>query len=216
MKKHSLLLEITIFCLIFLGFILPPICFQMEQSFENAFSNWTFNYNLLINFLLSVGILYFFLEKPDYSYFVVRIILPTTYVLCVLFFFSLIFKFLSILFPFYEGSNQSEICLPQKFSEWIFCILQFLTAAFYEEVIFRFYLPEQLLSFTKDKKILKILAELFVLILFSVSHLYLGFYAVLNAFFAHAALRFFYKKTGSLIPIFTAHFIYNMISLILL
>ncbi|MCF0126639.1 MAG: CPBP family intramembrane metalloprotease [Clostridia bacterium] len=56
--------------------------------------------------------------------------------------------------------------------------------------------------------------EIISLILFALGHIYLGLLAVINAAFAYFILRLCYKKTGSLIPGITAHFIYNILQLV--
>ena len=58
--------------------------------------------------------------------------------------------------------------------------------------------------------------EITGLIFFALAHLYLGIAAVVNAAFAHVVLRLLYKKTNFIWNCVIIHFIYNIISLILL
>ena len=101
---------------------------------------------------------------------------------------------------------------------WILMILYFGVASFNEEILYRLYLPGFLLKLTekKEKKILNILIEVLVCLLFAMGHIYSGFLSVINAAIAHCVLRIIYKKTGNIFTTFTAHYIYNVISLILL
>ena len=218
MKRHRFRSEIVIFSAFFLLILLPNILAQFFTSSIDAFSVWTFPISAFLDFLLALILVYLFFEKPVYKPFIFRIILPATFCCCILFCISLIFKFLAVVLPLGPDSDIS-VSLPGTFIEWIFCILQFVFAAFTEEVFFRFYLPETLLTWCKDKydkKLYFILIEIFSMFIFATGHFYLGFYSVLNAAVAQYILRFVYKKTHSIIPGFLAHFAYNIIFLILL
>lgn len=121
------------------------------------------------------------------------------------------------------GAHDSEklitVTKPASFVQWIFCILTFAFAAFNEEVVYRFYLADklfQLLSVKLKWKLLRLICELFVLLCFAFAHLYLGWISILNAALAHIILRLCYIKNERLWPCVTAHFLYNVISLILL
>ena len=129
---------------------------------------------------------------------------------------SLIFKFIA---SFYSVTNSTQINFPQTFLSWLYCLTSFLFSAFFEEVIYRFYTPEILKYFLnkiKSEKFIYILSEGFPLVLFSISHYYLGFLSVFNAMIAHIILRICFNKSESIFPGFLARFIYNIISLILL
>lgn len=219
MKKHSLFIEICIFCFISLFCIIPPFLTQLSNFQHDFFTQWSFPFSYLPYFALSILLISFYSDKEKNHHFLYEILLPSTIVLSLLFFFSLIFKFLSCFITGDFFVADIKVSLPSNAKEWIFCICQFLFAAFFEEVIYRIYYPEAILNFIpadKQNKIITSLVETGVMFVFAFSHFYLGFFAVLNAAIAHFILRTTFKKTKSVLPGFIAHFIYNMISLILL
>ncbi len=127
----------------------------------------------------------------------------------------MLFLFISCFIP--QTTNNIEVVLPDSVISWIFCILDFFLAAFYEEIIYRFYLTDGFVHFFRQpNKILIYFSEILTLFLFSIGHLYLGWISVLNAAVAHVILRLTYKSCKSILPGFLAHFFYNIISLILL
>lgn len=234
MKKYSTLAEILLAIFIFTVYLLPPV-FISSVSSSDVFTRWDFPYSVFFNFIfcLFLFVLHKTAEKKlgltDVSknkyYFFYNVLFPLTFTACVLFTCGLIFKFLSVflsvLFSLSEKS-QLSVEIPTTIIQWIFCILNFIFASFTEEFFYRFYFPEALLRFfskfqsDKLKKVSVIIAEFFVLILFAFAHRYEGFLSVLNAAVAHVVLRKCLKKYGNLWAGFGAHFIYNIISLILL
>ena len=130
---------------------------------------------------------------------------------------SLICRFLSEITGMFDG--ELVVAKPGDCVQWLFCLLNFLCAAFFEEILYRFYYIDELYSLITRKKIRRgsrLFCELTGLLCFAFAHLYMGWISVLNAALAHVFLRLCYKKTGRLWPGVTAHFIYNVISLILL
>jgi membrane protease YdiL (CAAX protease family) len=121
-----------------------------------------------------------------------------------------------------HDSIQNKITFPKSFVSWIFCSLTFIFSAFFEETIYRLYLPETLKDLLKsDSKLLlnktEIYAvEIFTALIFALSHRYAGIFSVINALLAHIVLRICQKKSLSIYAGFVAHFAYNMISLLLL
>ncbi len=111
----------------------------------------------------------------------------------------------------------SEIQKPVTVSDYIYCILNFLFSAFYEESLYWFFLPEALLYLTrnyKDRKMVQIDCEIISCVLFATGHIYLGFLAILLAAIAYIILRLCFKKTSSLLPGTAAHFLYNLSQLL--
>ena len=105
-----------------------------------------------------------------------------------------------------------------QFRALFYCILKFCLAAFYEEVMYRLYLPEQLKRFLKNtqNKITQIyIPEIITIILFALGHKYLGIFAVINACIACVILRICYLKTKNIFAGTIAHFMYNFTSLLL-
>lgn len=114
-------------------------------------------------------------------------------------------------------NEKIEILKPADFKAWIFCILNFLFSSFYEESVYRFFLPEAMIYFTrncKDKRMAEIDCEILGMILFALGHIYLGILSVINAAIAYVILRICFKKTRSLVPGTAAHFFYNLLQLI--
>ncbi len=169
---------------------------------------------------LFAGFIYFYYNEASFSF---SKLLPLPFTLGLLFFFSLIFK--AFEFIFLKNESGLNVDLPQNFVAWLFCILGFIFSAFYEEVLYRFYLCESIIKFIETKASEKtftfkrnigLFFEIVIALLFAFSHLYLGWLSVVNAFAAHIILRITYKKSGAIWAGFIAHFIYNIISLILL
>lgn len=220
MKLHSFPIEIAFFSIICIFFIIPSYLPLLSGNYEIAFKTWTFPWQYLIFFLNSVFILFIFddsekiLKGHDIFY---KIIFPTTFIFSLLLFISLIFKTFSYYFPVSSFSEYHEIRKPDTYTEYIFCILNFFFSSFFEEVIFRFYFPETLAKFfnrNNSKKIFYIL-EIISAAVFAGGHLYLGLYAMLNAFFAHLILRRNYRKNRCLHSNIIAHFLYNLLTLLI-
>ena len=111
--------------------------------------------------------------------------------------------------------------LPQTASEGIFCFLTFVFGAVYEEIIYRYYFTDalkRLLGYTKmpDGWVMFFISEGLGLLSFAFAHLYMGLLSVINAAIAHVVLRILYKKTGLIWNGVLIHFVFNIISLILL
>ena len=93
-------------------------------------------------------------------------------------------KAISILVQNNSDGGNTEIVKPQNAVQWLFIILNFLFASAYEEVIYRAYFPDALISLLKrihkvqENKILRIIlvisAEIIALSAFSFAHFYLG------------------------------------------
>ena len=135
-------------------------------------------------------------------------------------------KAVSLLVKNNSSDGSTEIVKPQNAVQWLFIILNFLFASAYEEVIYRAYFPDALISLLnrirklQENKVLRIIvvifAEIIVLLAFSFAHFYLGVLSVINAGIAHIILRLFYRRRQDIIAVWAAHFFYNIISLILL
>lgn len=215
MKRHTLLSDIAVFLLIFFLFIVPPFFASAVSAAKPLFSGWSFPWYQLLLALLGGLLLIFYYErvrKPS------LIIFPVLFTFGMLFSISLFCRFLSE--TLISGVVESELVVhPQGMIQWIFCLINFLCSAFYEEVIYRFYFSDELFALITRKKTFRfsrILCEILGLLAFSFAHLYLGWISVLNAALAHVLLRLCYKKTLKLWPCVASHFIYNVISLILL
>ena len=119
-----------------------------------------------------------------------------------------------------KGSFKSQTII---FPESFFYFASFFTgtffAAFSEEVIYRFYLPDALKNNIKilslgrlnceKSKALNLLFELLSVCIFALSHRYLGLLSVFNAFFSGFILRFCLIKSKSVFVPFLIHSVYN-------
>ncbi len=214
MKKHTLLSDLAVFLLIIFLFIVPPFFAVSVSAARPLFAGWSFPwYQLLLAFIGS-GLLFFYYEKSGRS--TLRVF-PVLFTFGMLFAVSLFCRFLSEI----TGITDAELLVtkPDGALQWIFCLLNFLCAAFYEEVLYRFYFIDELEALITRKKEWRgsrLLSEAAGLLCFAFAHLYLGWISVLNAALAHIFLRLCYKKFAKLWPCVAAHFIYNVISLILL
>ena len=220
MKIHSLFAEILIFLAVLLFLVVPPL-FSAVGSGGVVFIEWNFPLNQLISSIIAACILIFYkkLRKEKINILGFRVFLT----IGLLFLSFFIINFVSILInPANKTENIVNVSRPESFIQWIFCILNFILASFYEEVIYRFYFTDTLKSILVqtsdifDNKIVAIICEIAGCAVFAFAHIYLGWLPVINAAIAHFVLRYAYKKSNSIIPGWIAHFAYNMISLILL
>ena len=216
MKIHSSILKIVFFCLIFHFFVLMPIFTRPDVD---AFSVWNFPLVQSVFFLLSLFILFTHKELGEKTvhygkYFIFYdFLFPATFCTCLLFSISFLLNGIAILLK--VSSPNYKISLPENIIEWSFCLLTFIFSASFEEVIYRFYLPEFILIFTGKAKKTSLIIETAAALLFALAHFYAGIFAVINGFFAHIILRKCYKKSGALFAGITAHFIYNFVQLFL-
>lgn len=227
MKKHSFPYEIVIFCLIFLLFIIPSL-FTVTIQTENYLMDFkSFPLVQLAYCVVGILIFIFFNDtklnlKENHGIFY-KIIFPATFTFSILFAVSLAFTFLSKILPNELGpillTNNVEINKPDTLLTSVFCVLNFIFAAFYEELIFRFYFSDSLLQMIRrksDNEFWIYFSEIFTMLIFAFCHLYLGLLSVLNAALAHFVLRKCYKKCGCIYTCIIAHFCYNLLVFILL
>lgn len=141
---------------------------------------------------------------------------------------SVIFETISYFFEI--GGGIQKVIFPSSFLGWINFFFGVIFAAFFEEVIYRFYLPrafrEILQKRLTDKKKasekmfdnqrLSVFCEGLALLLFGLGHIYLGILGFLNALVCGAALRLCMIKTKSLWIPFGIHAVYNFLSFLIL
>lgn len=137
------------------------------------------------------------------------------------------FSLLTIIFLFangvfwqkVSGLEQLPFSFPNKLFDFAQLIVGLFVFAFFEESLFRFFLPlsaksifiKKIQTLSKQKQIfVNLLIEAAIVALFSLCHRYLSLFAVANAFFAGLALRFLSKKMPSLFLCATVHFLYNL------
>ena len=208
MKHKTALYEIIVFSLIFLFLIIPPF-FTPKISDDSVLFAWNFPLKQagLCVFAVILWILSRNLNtKKGFFY-------PSMLALTLLFLSALVLKLIT--------KSDYKTPLPSSPVEWLFCVLTFLFAATYEEIIYRFYFSDalfRLVNYTtlEGKKWVFWMCEAAGCLVFAFAHFYLGITSVVNAALAHVVLRFLYKKTNLIWNCVLIHFIYNIISLILL
>ena len=140
---------------------------------------------------------------------------------------SVIFESASYFFEI--GGGIQKVIFPSSFLGWINFFFGVIFAAFFEEVIYRFYLPRAfreilLKRLTGKKKAsekmfdnqrLSVFCEGLALLLFGLGHIYLGILGFLNALVCGAVLRFCMIKTKSLWIPFGIHAVYNFLSFLI-
>lgn len=219
MKKNtSPAIEFATFLIIFCFFLLPPFFSPAISEMTSPFVQWNFPLQQLMCALLAIFLWIYYKEEKRPAI----IKFPLIFTFSLLFFVELIFKFISVsqsTSTITETNFYDSVVLPSDFIQWSFCVINFLFSAFFEEVLYRFYLPGRLkyfASFLPNKKIFLIICEVISCLIFAFSHSYMGFLSVLNAFFAHIILRICYLTCNNIFCGTAAHFLYNIISLLLM
>lgn len=138
-----------------------------------------------------------------------------------------------------KARSLENVILPSTFLQGLYCAFTLAAAAFYEECLYRLYLPKALkkiLAWTRagkrlesgenlgaDEKTLagdkleaalNFLAEGAAVLLFAFAHRYQGILALLNALLAGVILRFAFVKSKSLWPPYLAHLSFNAAALL--
>lgn len=196
----------------------------MIKKIQTQTISWDFPYVALFNFIIFLGVYIFYsddiyiLNKTNIFKYLISIIgcfslLEIT---------SLLLNIICLKINCID-ENINLFSKPTTFLEQFYCILNFIFASFYEEILYRFYLPQIMLSIfdkfktsEKREKIIKITIEIIIALIFAFSHLYMGIFPVINAFIAHFILRYFYVKSKNILCSFIPHCIYNIVSMILL
>lgn len=148
MKKRILLIEML---LIIFFFVLPPLLAANANSSANIKS---FSYIILIEFLVAFLLEFqyrkFFKSSKNQNYLKTLILSLKWNAICLasLMIIYAIFEFIYIFFLKTDFSQNAQI-IPQNFLQWIFLILSFISSAFFEEEIYRQFLPQSLIFFTE-------------------------------------------------------------------
>lgn len=221
MKKKYVLFEFTIVLLLL---VLPPIFNTTPvQTIKMAFNPSTI-IGLFIALALEFQYQYMkknhFIETKEVKSFYKKTTITLEGLLLlstVSFVFNLLIHYFPEIFP--TGNLKLEVT--KEALPIILYIAQIIAAAFYEEEIYRQFLPmalnifssplENRISNNKAKIILCVTKEAIPVLLFALPHIYQGFIGVLNAAVCGTILQLLCKKrSGSIIPGFTAHSIYNI------
>jgi membrane protease YdiL (CAAX protease family) len=222
MKKHLFFIEFIFLCVFF---IFPPLFsttgpIKLSYSIPHAFSSAQIT-GLLVSLLL------FIQHKDDFFYpFIIQSIKVHNKKFRMLLYsgiFLLTFgeltataSVIELAAQFFITSNHQALSVSvlnkgiENFSRYT---AAFLLSAFYEETVFRMYLPSVISKFVSTKiphNVSVIFGEVCSVLLFAFSHRYLGWFSVLNALFAAIYLRICYKKSGSIFLGTLAHVVYNL------
>ena len=109
-----------------------------------------------------------------------------------------------------ESGEIQKAALPHSLNSWVVFISGMVCAAFYEEVVYRFYLPEAMRHlFSRFPKIPQLALEAVAVALFALGHIYLGALGFLNAAICGTILRLFVWRTHSLWCSLIPHALYN-------
>jgi membrane protease YdiL (CAAX protease family) len=220
MDKHAFT-DIFISVFILSIFVIPPLFVKTVQP--EAFSSWTFPVQQLF-FAAAAGILIWYMKdgkkqkkkKPAERQ--ISIIINSGYVLFTFGALCVTAALMELIIHF-TGIHSSVIPVrPASAVQLLFCILDFAAASFFEEAIYRLYLPEMFrkyLSCIPRFRFAEVCAEALSVVLFALAHRYLGIPSVVNAALACIFLRVCCKKTGTVLTNTTAHFAYNIVSLFL-
>ncbi|MGI5172322.1 CPBP family intramembrane metalloprotease [Treponema sp. OMZ 840] len=112
------------------------------------------------------------------------------------------------------------VSLPRTYTERLLFFISAIVLASYEEIVFRFFLPERGLAIihdiapesekSKSGFVLKAAAETIPIVLFALAHRYLGLFAVGNALCAAIILRLALYKKLHITLLCAVHAAYNI------
>lgn len=222
MKKYGLYLEFIFICCIF---ILPPIFASPAGNTDYNFSfSWFSAVSFLVAFYVFFKYEYSAKEHKDFSFF--HFLLSAGRV--VLYFGLLILVHILITaIEFYLKPEVNNQAIELNFLKIFLITVNFIARAFYEENIYRLYLPSALHGFIekfyesfflKQSESFKVrffliadsVMEIFCIAVFALSHRYLGVLSVINAFVCGAVLRYCVKKSNTVITASVSHALYNI------
>lgn len=207
------------FLLIFLILVLPPLlASQSGTEIPLPQLNWTRIQSLMIAILLK-----FQLDReltPRSCHPLRGLSLATVSFGTLMLVYALMELVLTILASLsFQGPAVQAASSPNNVWQWILATAALAIGAFYEECLYRAFLPEipsiiifklGIKFFNKHKKVIHYIVESICILIFALSHRYLGPLAIANAMLCGTILRICYKKSGSLLCGTAAHFCYNM------
>jgi len=215
----------TLFFFFVLSFIILPPLF-VQSAGPGVFTTWTFPLMQMLYAYIAGIILWFFYiqkrQKNSRPQSVKRIVffVNSGYALVTFGALSLTASVTELFFHLRGMQSPVIPSLPSSAAQFFFCVLNFIFASFFEEVLYRLYLPDMLFRFISyiphiTPKLAAVLGECAAVLLFAFAHRYLGAASVVNAAAACVILRICCKKSGTVWTNTAAHFAYNILSLIL-
>ena len=217
MKIHTNTYRFLTFLIVLIFCAIPPV-FTTSNDLS-LFVEWDFPFQQICLAVFAGFLLYFSREllqnnNTEFYFSHVKILIISISTFIILVVTAFIFQKLSELF---NVTPAIEILKPDSIPTLFFCIINFLCSAFYEEVIYRFFLPECMVSLLKkiipNEKIRIHVCDAVCMILFALGHLYLGVFSVINASFAYIILRLCFKFSKNIFTGTAAHFAYNLFQL---
>ena len=210
MKKRYILIE---FLLVLAFLAVPPVFVSHGTGLSQA---GTFNASVLYQLLISVILFFQFLklkpaEKSKAKIF--RFLFHGTITLGILMIIFALMQSIELLFSNEEMKSQNFMPDVDGPLSILFLTLAVVCGAFYEEVLYRQFLPEFIALIAGEKINMKLVfygTEFLALLLFAFAHRYQGWISVVNSFLCGTVLRLCYKKTSSVLPGAAAHAVYNL------
>ena len=210
MKKRYILIE---FLLVLAFLAVPPVFVSHGTGLSQA---GTFNASVLYQLLISAILFFQFLklkpaEKSKAKIF--RFLFHGTITLGILMIIFALMQSIELLFSNEEMKSQNFMPDVDGPLSILFLTLAVVCGAFYEEVLYRQFLPEFIALIAGEKINRKLVfygTEFLALLLFAFAHRYQGWISVVNSFLCGTVLRLCYKKTSSVLPGAAAHAVYNL------
>ncbi|MCR5290807.1 MAG: CPBP family intramembrane metalloprotease [Treponema sp.] len=206
---------------VFIFFVIPPL-FNKQITDPAIASSWSFPF-----FIIPMGILSLFLwfEQRDHTQNVrtsqstIRHIILSSYTLKTFGALCIVSSIMQIIASYLKHSETTPNIIPHTPLQTVITLCTFTITAFYEEMIYRQFLPNmyQIIKskVSLPKPLIFTVQEIMPLMLFAFAHRYLGTLAIINAACCGIILRICTLKTGTIIPGYIAHVCYNIFTLCL-
>ena len=222
MKKFLLYLGFLLVCALL---VIPPF---IPKPIENNVLNFSLNISSIIILIISL-ILFYFYEFTENQLIKITFFQLLLNIGKVFLYFGILIAVqtsLSLLGYLFNCESNVKIQFEKNVLNFVNAFLMLGISAFYEEVLYRLYLPSTLKIFFDDllnkvfnktddkkkekcKKIVNLIIELSVIIIFGFSHLYLGVIPVLNGIICGFVLRYCCIKNKTVIIGTASHWLYN-------
>lgn len=224
MKKKYLFIEFVLF---FLYLVIPPLLVTSATPFgseSSAFSLVQLVEQLAISVLLTVQYYKILQERTECNtktpFYILSKATMTFGLLMIIY---AMIESVSFFIPdLFQNQFPQTPTKPDSIFKWLHFICGIFVSAFYEESLYRQFMPEASLLFirrfkfkTEKIKSLSIKAiEITWIVIFALSHRYLGIPAVINAFCCGVILRKCFKSTNNILACTASHFAYNLLLVI--
>lgn len=222
MKKFLLYLGFLLVC-VFL--VIPPF---IPEQIENNVLNFSLSASSIIILIISLLLYYFYEFKGNQlrkiTFF--ELLLDSGKVFLYFGILIAVQTLLSLTGYIFNCESQVKIQFEKNIINFITAFLMLGITAFYEEVLYRLYLPSTLMIIVNEllnrvlknaddskkdkcKKIGNLVIEITVILIFGFSHMYLGVISVINAIICGFVLRYCCVKNKTVITGAISHWLYN-------